>query len=322
MQDLLEIGRQVLRIEAEAIGRLIERLDQSFLEAMEMIRRGRGRVVVTGMGKAGAIGRKIAGTLSSTGTPALFLSPAEGIHGDLGTVMPGEVVLALSYSGETEEVLRILPALKRIGVHLLAMTGQPSSSLARNADVVLNVSVEREACPYNLAPTASSTAMLALGDALAIALMQARNFSADDFALFHPGGSLGRKLLLTVRDVMRSGADHAVIEQHRPVREALWIMTASPLRGVVNVVDTTGQLVGVFTDGDLRRQLDCDRDVLDRPMHEVMTRQPTVITGDKLATEALRIMQEREFDNLPVVDDQGRAMGVIDVQDLIRAGIV
>jgi arabinose-5-phosphate isomerase len=322
MQDLLEIGRQALRIEAEAIERLIEGLDQSFLEAVELILRGRGRVVVTGMGKAGAVGRKIASTLSSTGTPALFLSPAEGIHGDLGTVMGGEVVLALSYSGETEEVLRILPALKRIGVRLIAMTGQPSSSLARNADVVLNVRVEREACPHNLAPTASSTAMLALGDALAMALMQARNFSADDFALFHPGGSLGRRLLLTVRDVMRSGSDHAVIEQHRPVREALWVMTASPLRGVVNVVDATGRLVGVFTDGDLRRRLEHDPQVLDRPMHEVMTRQPTVITGEKLATEALRIMQEREFDNLPVVDDQGHAVGVIDVQDLIRAGIV
>jgi arabinose-5-phosphate isomerase len=287
-----------------------------------MILQGHGRVVVTGMGKAGAIGRKIASTLSSTGTPALFLSPAEGVHGDLGVVLREEVVLALSYSGETEEVLGILPALKRIGVRLLAMTGQPASTLARNADIVLDVSVEREACPHNLAPTASSTAMLALGDALAIALMQARHFTADDFALFHPGGSLGRKLLLTVQDVMRSGTDHAVIEQHRPVREALWVMTASPLRGVVNVVDETGRLVGVFTDGDLRRRLERDANVLDRPMQEVMTRQPTVITGDKLATEALRIMQEREFDNLPVVNEQGQAVGVIDVQDLMRAKIV
>jgi len=322
MKDLLEIGREVLRLEAAAVAAQAERLDRTFLEAVERILKQPGRVIVTGMGKAGAVGRKIAATLSSTGTPALFLSPAEGVHGDLGVVLAGEVVLALSYSGETEEVLQILPVLKRLGVQIITLTGRPESSLAQNSDVVLTVAVEREACPHNLAPTASTTAMLALGDALAIALMQAREFSAEDFAFFHPGGSLGRRLLLTVRDVMRSGTDHAVIEQHRPVQEALWVMTASPLRGVVNVVDENGLLVGVFTDGDLRRRLEQDPQVLARPMHEVMTRTPTVITGDRLATEALRIMQEREFDNLPVVDEQGRAVGVIDVQDLMRAKIV
>jgi len=274
------------------------------------------------MGKAGAIGRKVAATLSSTGTPALFLSPAEGVHGDLGTVQAGDVVLILSYSGETEEVLRILPALRRLGVPVVVMTGRPHSTLAQRSDLVLDVAVEREADPYNLAPTASSAAMHALGDALAIAAMRARRFTPEDFARFHPGGALGRRLLLTVRDVMRSGSEHAVVHQSQTVKEALWVMTAAPIRGVVNVVDDEGKLVGIFTDGDLRRKLEKDPDLLNKRMEEVMTRNPTVITPDRLATEALHLLQEKEFDNLPVVDEEGRALGVVDVQDLIRAGIV
>ncbi|HIE51855.1 MAG TPA: KpsF/GutQ family sugar-phosphate isomerase [Armatimonadetes bacterium] len=321
-EEILATARQVLQTEAAAIKGLLKRLGGEFVTAARLILESEGRVIVTGMGKSGTIGRKIAATLSSTGTPALFLSPAEGVHGDVGMVMRGEVVLALSYSGETEELLRILPALKRLGVRLIALTGRPNSTLARHSDVVLNVHVEREACPHNLSPTASTTAMLALGDALAMALMQARNFSPADFARFHPGGSLGRRLLLTVAEVMRPGSDEAKVRAEDPVKKALFVMTAAPIRGVVNVVDEEGKLVGIFTDGDLRRQLDKNPHVLSQPMHAVMTRHPTVITADRLATEALRLMQDREFDNLPVVDEEGHALGVIDVQDLLRAGIV
>lgn len=321
-EEILATAREVLLREAEAVQGLAQRLDVTFVRAVEYLLRCRGKVIVTGMGKAGAIGRKVAATLSSTGTPALFLSPAEGVHGDLGTVQAGDVVLILSYSGETEEVLRILPALRRLGVPVVVMTGRPHSTLAQRSDLVLDVAVEREADPYNLAPTASSAAMHALGDALAIAAMRARRFTPEDFARFHPGGALGRRLLLTVRDVMRSGSEHAVVHQSQTVKEALWVMTAAPIRGVVNVVDDEGKLVGIFTDGDLRRKLEKDPDLLNKRMEEVMTRNPTVITPDRLATEALHLLQEKEFDNLPVVDEEGRALGVVDVQDLIRAGIV
>jgi len=321
----LTTAREVLRIETAALSSLTARLDpEAFCRAVELVlERPSQRVIVTGVGKSGHVAQKIAATLSSTGTPAIFLSAAEGVHGDLGVIQPGEVVLALSYRGESEEITALLPALVRLRTPLIAMTGRPESTLAQHSDVVLNVAVDREACPHNLAPTASTTVMLALGDALAMTVMQARQFTAEDFARIHPGGSLGRRLLLTVRDVMRSGSDHAVVGVADPVREALLVMTRSPIRGVVNVTDADGKLIGLFTDGDLRRHLEARGGaVLDEPMEAVMSRHPTTITCERLATEALAIMQAREFDNLSVVDADGRPVGVVDVQDLLRAGLV
>ncbi|MCC7495386.1 MAG: KpsF/GutQ family sugar-phosphate isomerase [Fimbriimonadaceae bacterium] len=316
---------EVLRIEAAALSRLVDGLDgPAFCQAVQLIlERPRQRVICTGVGKSGLVAHKIAATLSSTGTPAIFLNAAEGVHGDLGVVVPGEVVLALSYRGESGEVAALLPALKRLGTPIIAMTGRPESTLGANSRVVLNCAVEREACPHNLAPTASTTVMLALGDALAIALMQARQFTAADYALVHPGGSLGRQLLLTVGDVMRSGSDHATVTPEHTVQEALLVMTRSSVRGVVNVIDGQGRLLGIFTDGDLRRHLEAHGGAtLGEPLAAVMTRNPTSITADRLATEALQIMQDREFDNLSVVDAHGKAVGVVDVQDLLRAGVV
>jgi len=322
VDDTLQIAREVLRIEAEAVRGIADRLGDDFRRVVDMILPAAGRLIVTGAGKSGAVGRKIAATLSSTGTPALFLAAAEGLHGDLGMVARGEIVLALSYSGETEEVLRLLPSLKRLETVLVAVTARRDSTLARHSAAVLDVAVEREACPHNLAPTASTTAMLALGDALAMTLMRRRNFSAHDFALYHPGGTLGRRLLLTVGDVMRCREGQASAPAQTSVRQAIFIMTSAPVRGVLNVVDEQGKLIGVFTDGDLRRRLEKDDAILDRSLARVMTPNPTTITPDRLATEALALMRKREFDNLPVIDSQGRAIGIIDVQDLLQAGIL
>jgi arabinose-5-phosphate isomerase len=315
----------VLRIERDALQTAIDSFDAAaFCRAVELIleRPGR-RVIVTGVGKSGRIAHKIAATLASTGTPAIFLSASEGVHGDLGMVQPGEVVLALSYRGESEEIAALLPSLVRLGSPIIAMTGRLDSSLAQHSAVVLNVAVRREACPHNLSPTASTTLMLAMGDALAMTIMKAREFSAEDFALSHPGGSLGRRLLLTVGDVMRSGSDHAVVQASQSVKEALLVMTRSPIRGVVNVVDETGRLIGLFTDGDLRKRLEQrGAELLDEPIEAHMTRNPTTIAADRLATEALAIMQDREFDNLSVADGDGRALGIVDVQDLLKAGLM
>lgn len=323
-QAWLNTARQTLRIETEALERLRDSLDEdAFCRAVDLIlsRPGR-RVIVTGVGKSGHIAHKVAATLSSTGTPAIYVSAAEGVHGDLGMIQPEEVVLAFSFRGESAEVTALLPALLRLRTPLVAITGRPDSTLARHSAVVLCVPVEREACPHNLSPTASTTAMLALGDALAMTIMKARRFGPQDFALRHPGGSLGRQLLLTVGDVMRGGSDHAVIGVDASVAEALLVMTRSPIRGVVNVVGPDGRLAGIFTDGDLRRQLEArGAEVLGLSIGEVMTRHPTTISPDRLATEALAVMQAREFDNLSVVDADGRPVGVIDVQDLLRAGL-
>ena len=322
MDEALDIAREVLSIEADAVAALADRLDENFGRVVDLVLSRPGRLIVTGAGKSGVIGRKIAATLSSTGTPAIFLSASEGLHGDLGMVARGEVVLALSHSGETEEVIRLLPTLKRLETVLVAVTGNRESTLARHSAAVLDVSVEREACPHNLAPTASTTAMLAMGDALAMTLMKRRNFTPEDFAVYHPGGALGKRLLLTVGDVIRCGEGQASVAADATVRQALFTMTSAPVRGVANIVDTDGRLVGVFTDGDLRRQLEQDEAVLDQPVSKAMTRNPTTIAPDRLATEALALMRKREFDNLPVVDARGRAVGIIDVQDLLQAGIL
>lgn len=320
----VQTALETIRIETEALQRLAGELDrEAFCRAVELILERPGqRVIVTGVGKSGHIAHKVAATLSSTGTPAIYVSAAEGVHGDLGMIQPNEVVLAFSYRGESAEVCALLPALVRLRTPLVAVTGRRDSTLAAHSEVVLNVEVEREACPHNLSPTASTTVMLAVGDALAMAIMAARRFSAEDFARTHPGGSLGRRLLLTVGDVVREGSDEAVVKLGQTVADVLLVMTRSPIRGVVNVVDAEGKLVGIFTDGDLRRHLEAHGGaVLERQIDDVMTREPTVITPDRLATEALATMQAREFDNISVVDAEGRAIGVLDVQDLLRAGL-
>lgn len=321
---IIEQARQVLAAEAAAIEALIPRINGQFTAAVQLILEGRGRVIVTGMGKSGLIGKKIAATLASTGTPSFFLHPAEGIHGDLGMVTSEDIVLALSNSGETAEVIGILPAVRRIGARIIAMAGREQSTLAQNADVFLDVAVEKEACPMGLAPTASTTAALAMGDALAVALLSSRKFTPEDFALFHPGGSLGRKLLLTVDNVMHTGEDNPVVAADKLVKEALFVMTAKGL-GVTSVVDKEGKLLGIVTDGDIRRGLENGHDFLDRPVDAIMTKTPRTITKDKLAAQALNLMEKnkpRPITVLPVVDDQFRAIGIIHLTDLLRQGVV
>lgn len=321
---IIEQARQVLAAEAAAIEALIPRINGQFTAAVQLILEGRGRVIVTGMGKSGLIGKKIAATLASTGTPSFFLHPAEGIHGDLGMVTSEDIVLALSNSGETAEVIGILPAIRRIGARIIAMAGREQSTLAQNADVFLDVAVEKEACPMGLAPTASTTAALAMGDALAVALLSSRKFTPEDFALFHPGGSLGRKLLLTVDNVMHTGEDNPVVAADKLVKEALFVMTAKGL-GVTSVVDKEGKLLGIVTDGDIRRGLENGHDFLDRPVDAIMTKTPRTITKDKLAAQALNLMEKnkpRPITVLPVVDDQFRAIGIIHLTDLLRQGVV
>lgn len=322
----IEHARACLELEAEAIRALVPRINDQFAAAMKMILNCSGRVIVTGMGKSGIIGKKIAATLASTGTPAFFLHPAEGIHGDLGMVTSRDIILAISNSGETNEVIGLLPTLKRIGSPIIAMTGRAQSTLTQNADVFIDVGVEKEACPLGLAPTASTTATLAMGDALAVALLSARKFTPEEFALYHPGGALGRKLLLTVENVMHGGDNLPVVTPDKTVKEALFAITAQGL-GAVLVVETMANmlLVGLLTDGDIRRSLEKGHDFLDKPVAGLMTRNPRTITKDKLAAYALNIMEKnnpRPITLLPVVDSEFRAIGIIHLTDLLRQGVV
>lgn len=325
MEDvMLEQARQVLRMEAEAVLEQVERIDEHFKAAVEMIIACPGRTVITGMGKSGIIGRKMAATLASTGTPSFYLHPAEGIHGDLGMVTEGDVVIALSNSGETGEVLHILPSLRRIGAKLIAMVGNPNSTLAKNSDIVLNVGVTREACPLGLAPTSSTTAALAYGDALALALLSKRKFTASQFAVFHPGGSLGRKLLLTVEDIMHSGTENPLVKADISVQDALFVITDKGL-GAVSVVDDDNKMLGVLTDGDIRRGLSKGVDFLKRPVTELMTASPKTITKEKLAAQALHIMESnrpKPITVLPVVDAENHVIGLLHMTDLVRQGVV
>lgn len=325
MEDvMLEQARQVLRMEAEAVLEQVERIDEHFKAAVEMILACPGRTVITGMGKSGIIGRKMAATLASTGTPSFYLHPAEGIHGDLGMVTEGDVVIALSNSGETGEVLHILPSLRRIGAKLIAMVGNPNSTLAKNSDIVLNVGVTREACPLGLAPTSSTTAALAYGDALALALLSKRKFTASQFAVFHPGGSLGRKLLLTVEDIMHSGTENPLVKADISVQDALFVITDKGL-GAVSVVDDNNKMLGVLTDGDIRRGLSKGVDFLKRPVTELMTASPKTITKEKLAAQALHIMESnrpKPITVLPVVDAENHVIGLLHMTDLVRQGVV
>lgn len=324
MEQMLEQARNTLQMEADAILELVPRVDEHFSAAVAMILDCPGRVVITGMGKSGIIGRKMAATFASTGTPSFYLHPAEGIHGDLGMVTESDVVIALSNSGETGEVLHILPSLRRIGAKLIAMVGNAESSLAKNSDITLDVGVSQEACPLGLAPTSSTTATLAYGDALALALLSKRKFTASQFAVFHPGGSLGRKLLLTVEDIMHSGADNPVVNGATTVQDALFVITDKGL-GAVSVVDDNEIMIGVLTDGDIRRGLSKGIDFLQRPVTELMTRAPKTITKDKLAAQALHLMESnspKPITVLPVIDEERRVIGLLHMTDLVRQGVV
>ncbi len=323
MLKMIENAKQVLCIEATALLTMAERIDGNFCQAVTKILACQGRVVVSGMGKSGLICQKIAATMASTGTPAFFLHPAEGIHGDLGMMMKGDLVIAVSNSGETEEIIRILPVIKRMGLPLIAMTGKPHSSLAKAADVLLDIGVAEEACPLGLAPTASTTATLAMGDALAVALLLERGFCEEDFALFHPGGALGKRLLLRVEDLMHGGEEIPMAHLGTPLKEALFEITSKQL-GITGVGNDQGELVGVFTDGDLRRTIEKGFDALARPIGEIMTRCPKRILRSALAAEAMRVMEEHAITSLFVFDaeDQDVPVGIIHLHDLLKAGVV
>jgi len=323
MSEMLDTARRVLTIEAEALQALAARLDGSFEGAVELMLGCSGRVVISGMGKSGLICQKIAATMASTGTPAFFLHPAEGIHGDLGMLMKGDVVIAVSNSGETEEVTRILPVIKRMGLPLITMSGNPRSTLARAGDVFLDISVKEEACPLGLAPTASTTATLAMGDALAVALLVRRGFREEDFALFHPGGALGKRLLLRVEDLMHSGDALPLVGEATPLREALFEITSKKL-GITGVRNERGELVGVFSDGDLRRSMEKGFDLLNRPVGELMNRQPKRIVRTQLAAKAVQTMEQYSITSLFVFETEESyvPVGILHLHDLLKAGVV
>lgn len=318
---LLKSARRVFDIEREALVAVLERLDGGFTRACELILATQGRVVCTGMGKSGHIARKIAATLASTGTPAFYVHPGEAGHGDLGMITDADIVLALSNSGETDELVTLLPVLARQGNKLIALTGRPQSTLARQADAHIDASVPAEACPLDLAPTSSTTAALVLGDALAVALLEARGFTADDFARSHPAGALGRRLLLHIRDVMHTGDAVPRVADTATLGEALMEMSRKRL-GMTAVVDGEGRLAGLFTDGDLRRALDTGADVRGTGIAEVMTRDPKAIGADDLAVEAARLMETHKINALLVLDDERRVVGALNIHDLLRARVV
>ena len=319
--DLGATARRVLDIEARAIQDLAPRIGASFIEACQLCLACEGRVVVTGMGKSGHIAGKIAATLASTGTPAFFVHPAEASHGDLGMITRKDVVIALSNSGETTEVLTLLPLLKRLGVDLIALTGKTTSTLGTAASVILDIGVNEEACPLNLAPTASTSAALAMGDALAVALLESRGFTQEDFALSHPGGSLGRKLLLRVEDLMHTGNAIPQVGSSTPVTEGLMEMTGKGL-GMTAITGEDGKLLGVFTDGDLRRSLDEGIDLRAASMQDVMTRDCKTATPDMLAAEAVHVLEQFKINALVVIDSESRPVGALNIHDLFRAGVM
>ncbi|HJV36783.1 KpsF/GutQ family sugar-phosphate isomerase [Geomonas sp.] len=319
---ILAEAKRVIQVEAEALLNLASTIDSAFERAVEMILNASGRVVVTGMGKSGLIGQKIASTMASTGTPAFFLHPAEGIHGDLGMIMRGDVVIAISNSGETDEVVRILPIIKRLGASLIAMAGNPNSTLAKSGDIFLDISVKEEACPLGLAPTASTTVTLAMGDAIAVALLVSRGFKAEDFALFHPGGALGRRLLLKVEDIMHSGEALPLVSGSTLMREALFIITSKGL-GITGVTGEDGSLFGVITDGDLRRALGKGLDIINLPASDLMCPNPKRIGRNELAARALQQMEQYSITSLFVFADDSSTVpvGIVHLHDLLKAGI-
>ncbi|MGX5174727.1 KpsF/GutQ family sugar-phosphate isomerase [Aliikangiella sp. IMCC44653] len=321
IKDFIQCGQKVVDIEVAAVISLKQKINQSFKQACEILLACEGRIVVIGMGKSGHIGNKIAATLASTGSPAFFVHPGEASHGDLGMITPKDVVIALSNSGETSEVTSLLPVIKRINVPLISMTGNPNSTLSRFASVNLDTSVEKEACPMNLAPTASTTVSLVMGDAIAVALLEARGFTEDDFALSHPGGSLGRRLLLKVEDIMHSGVNIPIVTEKTLLNQALLEMTEKRL-GMTCVTDDSGKLTGIYTDGDLRRSLALEVDFKTTPIGEVMTAGGKTIEAHKLAAEALQIMQAAAINALIITDQKQRPIGALNMHDLLKAGVV
>jgi arabinose-5-phosphate isomerase len=320
-RDLIDSAQRTIRLELEAVQELLPRIDANFIKACELILSCKGRVVVVGMGKSGHIGNKIAATLASTGTTSFFVHPAEASHGDMGMITKDDIVLALSNSGSTAEIVTLLPLIKRLGIRLISMTGNPDSPLAKAAEVNLDARVSQEACPLNLAPTSSTTASLVLGDALAIALLEARGFTAEDFAFSHPGGALGRRLLLKVENVMHSGESLPQVTRGTSLRDALLEMTQKGL-GMTTVLEADGHLAGIFTDGDLRRALDKGIDVRDARIDDVMTLHGKTIRAEMLAAEALKIMEDNKISALVVVDGDDRPIGAFNLGDLLRAGVM
>ncbi|MCU0411287.1 MAG: KpsF/GutQ family sugar-phosphate isomerase [Bacteroidetes bacterium] len=319
MDSTLEKGKEVIRIEADAVAALIDRINDRFVAAVQMIFMTGGRVVITGMGKSGLIARKIAATMSSTGTPAVFMHPSDAFHGDLGMVQSGDVVICISKSGDTEEIQTLLPILRHLGAKVISMVGNVHSFLGRNSDVVLDVSVKEEACPHDLAPTASTTATLAMGDALAIALLHKRNFTKEDFALFHPGGILGRQLLLKVESLMVTGSGIPSVHESVTLSDAILVISSKRL-GATCVVNDGGQLSGIITDGDLRRLLQRTNNITNLTAADAMTKNPKVIRRDMLAARALEMMESHKITQLVVVDEETKPAGMIHLHDLVKAG--
>ena len=320
-EKLISLGKAVIQTEADAVTDLLKRIDDNFAEACNFMLHCKGRIVVTGMGKSGHIGNKIAATLASTGSPSFFVHPGEASHGDLGMITPQDVVLAMSNSGETGELVTIVPIIKRLGVPLISMTGNPESTLAREADVALDISVSKEACPLGLAPTASTTATLAMGDALAVALLEARDFTEEDFARSHPGGSLGRRLLVHVNDIMHSGDQIPAVGTEATLTETLMEMTDKAL-GMTAILDHTGTLQGIYTDGDLRRTLDQQIDIHNAKVIDVMRKGCVTVQPQMLAAEALQLMQEKKINALLVVNADNQLVGALNMHDMLRAGVV
>lgn len=314
-------AKNLVQIEALAVKALVRRIDKQFERAVKLILDCPGRVIVAGMGKTGIIGRKIAATLSSTGTPSVYMHSAEAAHGDLGQVTHDDVIVLISYSGETDETKRLIPVIKKIGAKIIAMTGEKKSTLGQYSDVVLDVSVDKEGCPLGLAPMASTTATLVMGDALAAELIVRKGFRHEDFAFYHPGGALGKRLLLKVEDIMRTGKNFARVKQTASVKDVLLAITRARC-GSACIVDGRGHFCGFFTDGDLRRKIEEDPFLLRRRIKEVMNKKPTTISSDRLAAEAFQILKDRKFDELPVMDTHGHLVGLLDVQDLLKTGIV
>lgn len=319
--DVLRRAKEVLDIEASAIKTLKLRIGRNFEQALDLILKTKGRVVVSGMGKTGIIAQKLSATLASTGTPSLFLHTAEAIHGDLGRVTCDDVVIIVSNSGLSDEIRQLLPLLKKIGSKIIALTGNTKSILAKYSDAVLDVSVKREACPLGLAPTASTTATLAMADALAVCLLELRDFREKDFAFYHPGGILGKRLLLRVSDIMRTGPTNPLVREDKRISEVLFKITEARA-GSATVVDKRGKLCGIFTDGDLRRHLERDPNLAQRQVKEIMTKTPITVAPEMLAVEAIRILRDKKIDEVPVVDKNNRPIGLLDVQDLLKVGLV
>ena len=318
--NIIKIGKKVIRIESQAVSNLENRIGENFRKAVEILLNCKGRVIVSGMGKSGIIAQKIASTLTSTGTAALFLHPAEGVHGDLGAVMKEDVVICISKSGNTEEILRLLPMFRRQGVPILAMTGNLDSPLARQSDTALDVSIKEEACPYDLVPTASTTVTLVMGDALAMALFQMRGFSVEDFVQFHPGGDIGKRLLLRVDDIMRTGEDMARVQEDTPLTDTILEITTKRL-GATCIMTKNGKLAGIITDGDIRRLMERKHDIWKLRARDIMSRDPKCIESGSLAAKALHLMEEYSINQLIIVDKKMNPQGMIHVHDILKAGI-